>query len=63
MCVRNSEEVGLERDQRSHGAGLCRATEAIVGTLAFTLRQDPWESFMQTSDMIWLVFLKNYCCN
>lgn len=31
MCVRNSEEVGLERDQRSHGAGLCRATEAIVG--------------------------------
>lgn len=31
MCVRNSEEVGLQRDQRSHGARLCRDTEAIVG--------------------------------
>lgn len=33
MCVWNSEEVGLERDQRSHRAGLYRATKAIVGLL------------------------------
>lgn len=30
MCVRDREEVGLERDQRCQWAGLCRATNAIV---------------------------------